>query len=506
LPQFPFLQGGLWGYPIIWELFATVAFGIAYGAVVLAVLWPVRVKKRNAVKFVRASAHLLSSASESDQVDYSAELELNLTELIRLSSFFEDRIMPIEIIKAEAFKYNHRREIEAASYASNLLLILADPAFCRTMVKHCSWRIARTLKTVARLQISSRAAQPFIRGLAKQAVVYDESMMAREVGYHGFSAAPLLSDSLFSDDFIVRAYSPFDGLRFSKLEHALSDNFIQRVNNAAEKLFSSVIQAGQIPDIYREAFSTVDCYESIFRETVRRIRRHREDYDYRLIIEMTAGVHLAFEKANELLAASKPAQYNEFYVCDEKVRPYDFLQTFVDIQFLALEAIANSFEGFTDPFWSTAIQIFMDAFPTHEEQEGLSPFQQRLAIKIVNKLKENMRGYYPAICRVVLSCVGPYEVQPMGRKRTAFAILQNAVYRELQQLPQLAANKPEKLPDFLPDNVTFDSATSRLTHSYRGSSSVVTNLLELDLLPVSLTAFDIRRDRSQISGKEHAPA
>jgi hypothetical protein len=123
----------------------------------------------------------------------------------------------------------------------------------------------------------------------------------------------------------------------------------------------------------------------------------------------------------------------------------------------------------------------------------MTPFQQRLALKIVDKLKDNMRGYYPAICRVLLSCIGPYQHQTAQLNRTAFNILKDAVYSELQRFPQLAASKPDKIADYLPDHVTYDAVTNRLAHTYHGGNPIITDLSTLNLGAVSLIDPTIRR-------------
>jgi hypothetical protein len=67
------------------------------------------------------------------------------------------------------------------------------------------------------------------------------------------------------------------------------------------------------------------------------------------------------------------------------------------------------------------------------------------------------------------------------------------MYYELQQLPQLAASKPDKIADYLPDNVTYKVATRALIHTCRGGQQVVTTLSMINLQAVSLIADGIRR-------------
>jgi len=57
------------------------------------------------------------------------------------------------------------------------------------------------------------------------------------------------------------------------------------------------------------------------------------------------------------------------------------------------------------------------------------------------------------------------------------------------------AKKPDKVPDLLPDNVTYDAATNTLTHTYRGGSHQATELNALSIAPVDLFDPAIRTRR-----------
>jgi hypothetical protein len=198
--------------------------------------------------------------------------------------------------------------------------------------------------------------------------------------------------------------------------------------------------------------------------------------------------------AGKLLASLNADQYQALYVDDPKAYRSDVLETLVETVYEALAAVSNRFTGVDDAFWMTVIDVNLDGFRPHgAEPDGMTPFQQRLALKLVDKLRDNMKGYYPAICRVLLAWVGPYVHQAPQANWTAFNILKDAVYFELQQFPQLAATKPDKIRNYLPDNVTYDVATTDLIQTYRDGKQAVTRLSMLNLSPVDLVAKNIRR-------------
>ena len=80
-----------------------------------------------------------------------------------------------------------------------------------------------------------------------------------------------------------------------------------------------------------------------------------------------------------------------------------------------------------------------------------------------------------------------------ANNRTAFNILKDAVYFELQQFPQLEATKPDKIAHYLPDNIAYDVATTDLVQTYSNGAKAVTRLSTLNLPPIDLVAQNVRR-------------
>jgi hypothetical protein len=242
LPNFPRLQSGPLGFPILWEIAGALFCVAAYGAVVIAIISPVRVKAKNTIQFVRASAYLLSQANDQDHVDYSFDLARSLPELIKMSAFVGDLFGPTSAF----FDFIHRKELERASYADSLLRIIADPPFCATLVKKCPWQVARLLQELEQKRLHSRGAEQFVRELARQAILADDSMMEREIGYHGFGTVSLLSNSLFSQPFVLRAYDPLGSFRFMGSGHVTAA-VLKRFNSAAEKALAASPSFPQTP-------------------------------------------------------------------------------------------------------------------------------------------------------------------------------------------------------------------------------------------------------------------
>lgn len=483
LPSLPQAPNNPFDYPILWELAATLLFAIAYGAVVLAVIKPVGVRPRSTERFAIASAWLLSSADERDQIDYLQDLTCSLPTLIRVAGYGEGLRDTTAF-----FDFIHRRNLARASYAWSFLRIVADPVFCATVVRRASWLGASILRELDEKRLYSEAAAQFVRELAKQAILRDDSMMEREVGYHGFGTAPLLSDSLFSRHFILRMYDPLDSFRFMAGSDVTATT-LKRFNSAAEKALASVIESG---DIWHSqvAYSIKEYYRSVFMGA-QSIRARK---DTQLIMEMGRSIELAVKMAGKLEDKVAPDGIDMLYARDADKYRHDVLETLTEIVYEALASISNYFEGFDDAYWLTCIDTFQEVYPSFgDEPDGMTPFQQRLAMKLIKKLADNMDGFYPSICRVLLACIGPYYSKAESPNRTAHRILKDAVYCELQKLPGLAAKKPENVADYLPPNVEYEAAEMTLVHTYSGGSKAFTKLGDLGLGAVSLATADVRR-------------
>jgi hypothetical protein len=487
LPNITSLHGGPWGYPINWEISATLLFAVSYGAVVIAIVRPVRVNAARLPAFAKQAARLLSSANEQDHIDFASDLEQSLPTLITEASFIDD--LPID--RSAFYDFIHRKKIECAGYAFSFLRIVADPTFCETLVKRLPWQVVFVLRTISNDQLYAEGAEQLIRELAHQAILRDDGMMAREVGYHGFGTAPLLSDALFSDEFLLERYNPFNSF-FVAGSDTVTPRLIQRFNSAAERCYTTVIESGAIHHS-QATYSIQSFYRTVFMKASEIQQADRRDL--KLPLEMHNSVKLAMDMADKLIASLDADQYQTLYVNDPKVYRSDVLETLVEIVYEALAAISNRFKGADDTFWMTSIEAFLKAFPPHGQQpDGMTPFQQRLALKLVDNLRDNMRGFYPAICRVLLACVGPYVHPTQQPNRTAFNILKDAMYFELQKFPQLATKKPDKIRHYLPDNVTYDDATTDLVlTTYRGGAQAITKLSALNLSAIDLVATNVRR-------------
>lgn len=479
VPSFPILHGGPWGYPIVYEVLAALLFVVAYGSVAIAVTRPIRVREKQVELFSRYAARMLSEANESDRVDLLPDLQFSLPRLIKLASFIEGRRNV-----SDFWLFIHREKVWQAQYAVSLLQILSDPHFCNSVVVRAPWTVAKLLTDIADKELHAYSAERLVQELALQAILSDNSIMTREIDYQGFAEAPLLSQALFSEPFIIEYYNPLDNFNFLR-DDQINGSVLKRFNKAAVRCYECVIQERQWFHPPQVVFSIKSFYWTAGLEAWRLHDRDAVDVDFS--IEFGRAAKNAIALANRLMATQEEHSYNAMFVTEPERFRHDALEPLVEIVFNALCHISKGFTGSDDPFWHVAIETMIEAYnPIGEQPDGLTPFQQRLTLKLLDKLKDNMNGFYPAVCRVLLSTVGPYQGNAVQPNLTAFNILRNVMYRELKRLPDLATGEPEKIQDYLPDTTTFDSDKGTLTHTYARGEQHVTDLNTLEVIDIDL--------------------
>jgi hypothetical protein len=502
VPNIGVSHSGMLGYPISWELLGGFLISVTYGLVAFISLTPARIYSWNLLSFVRAGGALLSGATEDDRSSFAEDIlnKSNMESLIYHSYGLDraerhgavvemERLRSIgapQIIRGRApvsafYLFTHRRALEKATFAATFLRIISDHELCSVMIRRHPWRVAAMLQRISRQQIHAEAAHRFIQQIATQSIIQEGSLITKEI-IGGFSQVAILSQSLFQDYFVLRNYNPLSGLQF-EMSDSVTNGFCDRLNSASKMMLETAIEH---KDFWPQGY--MHHAESVYERVCRRILHRTNGREIDTAISLQFGITALIRTLNEALESLDWRIASGLFVRDADPRKHrgDLVDIVASIIFVSFEEISNGFKGFDDEAWTHAISIFTEIYPFYEsEPEGMNPLQQQLALKLLGKVKQNMDGWYPAITRVLLAVVGPYKKQ--GQKDgSALVLLTDAFYKELQKLPKLHANKPEKVPHFLPENITYDPDQNTLTHTFRFGESVVTKLSELNLPEVDL--------------------
>jgi hypothetical protein len=369
---------------------------------------------------VGAAATFLTEADDTDRVRFAEDLLFppNLTRLIEYASAWAraehygsivefERLREIgapQMIQGRVpisafYLFGHRKELEAASHAGTLLRILSDPQFCSALVRRCPWLTVSVLQYISANSLYAEQITPFIRQLASQALTNEESMVGKEIAFEGFGATPYLSNSLFGDWFMLRQYDPLHNAHFG-IGGELTEGYVDRLNSIAKLVVQTAIKNQEFyPQGYVQSVHAA--YENLYRSLS--FGRYK-DVSSGFLAGLHVGMSRVYKELQQSFVKIPTEHLVGLYAQKEKSDPWDNLvATVAEIVYDSLESLANSFDGIDDRNWSHAISVFMDIFPSFGDPSvGFDPLQQRLAIKLVDKLRDNMKGYYPSISRVLL--------------------------------------------------------------------------------------------------------
>lgn len=492
LPNVNIPRGSILIYPVFWELTGGVLFLCALAVLAIIFLRPATVKHRAYPRFARAAANFLAHANKQNQSDFSKDLLHNIMKLIDTAQF------EVRRERSAFFDFRYRREIEDAQYARSLLQLVAEPQFCETLVHRCPWDTAAMLRRISDKSKNSDAVKRFIQEIGRQAIICPSSMVAREIGYKGFCEAPVLSQALFENSFINMNYQPISGLEYGDFEN-IDQNKIDRLMHGLRSNLATVLKSG---DYYwdRSLAEMADHLGSVASSAHRQVRANRDNNQ--AVFAINTGLKRLIEDTVKHLNVLDQKTYEGLYVDkvdrngtdleDISWRDFTLLDDLSESVLQVIYSFANDFEGYDDAFWSTALELTNNYFRRFGAQlDGMNPLQQRLALKLMAKVKDNMDGWYPAVTRVLLSVIGPYNDSTTKGENpnSAYSLLRRAFYSELMRFPDLYEKDPEKAADYLPPDIRYEADSATLIKICRGGEESSTELQTLSIEPVNFGAI-----------------
>jgi hypothetical protein len=505
MPNLPLSHTYTLEYPIVWEFLGGIFIGIPYALIAFISIRPARLHHFNVFSFVRAAMLLLSEADDADRAAFARDLLRNIDRLLRYAvewNLAEQHSSRIEFERLREqgaptqltgplpmspfYAFSHRTELERARHAGTLLRVLSDPPFCSALVRKCAWLTAGILGRISSSQLHTDFAEPFVQELVRQALVNDESMIAKEVRYEGFATTPVLSEALFQDWFILWQYNPMAGMFFSGTPDQPTAGYVSRLNGASRMMLEATLQHGGFW-MQQHMYGVESAYKNLFFElSAARSRGAGTDF----LVQLHIGIADLYKILRADLQKLEPPRRRGLYTQGKGEYQHDLVHIIASIVYESLQAIANRFAGLDDPGWHHAIGVFQDIYPSFGEiPPGMDALQQQLAVMLIDKLRQNMRGLYPAISRVLLSVMEPYDSRPELTTPTAHVLLKRAMFKELTKLPSLCVQEPERVDGYFPLDVTYDKEANTLTYIYRRGAPHTTRLSEIEVPEVNL--FDV---------------
>lgn len=496
VPSLSFLHGTPLSYPLNWEIMGGIIIGIIFGFFAWITLKKTNITRQNIHNFSAYGISFLSEANDDERSQFARELfsHSNLTKLCTLASEIERAerhaaYVEIEDLKSKGrtgwhplkatpsafFIFKNRKRLDAAYSAWQILQVISDNDFCRIVVTRHSLDFLNSIVAAKTDCLDTACLKPFVQSVATQALIQDNGMLAREARFDGFGKQRTFADRFFGNAKMqefdpFRSYGLFDEVNPSKF-------LLARLNLASKLMVKAELQS----DRYwngNSINSVTRIYESICRKmTFERLRNRDIDYLPNLLV----GIIDIIDITNTMINSKNS---ESFYLLSSDGTRHDSLDYISQLIHEALISVSNNFQGPDDYAWIFVYEIIRHTFENNRDEKNLNPIQQRVLIKIIKTLKDNMDGFYPTLSRVMISYIGPYDNLRNKEPHSPINILRDAVFVELKKLPVLYNLQSEKLLERLPPHVAYDHINEALEFTYRNKTQVVTNLKTLEVQKV----------------------
>ena len=452
---------------LFWEITAAFLWALSYGVLGWVSIFPARPSPRSIGNYVRAGVNLLAGASEEDRVELASDILANVKRLIGIADG-----------AITARNTGH----DPAAFCQSFLRILADPVFCRTLVARLPWDAARILKAFSESQPKQQVGRAFVHQIARQTLIASESDDPKDSEWHGFTDAPPLLRAAFGDPFLNRNYLPWEGVAPSDFD-TLDEELMERICAAAKLTIDEHVVSGFPAQSYNIAR-----LQENFEVVSRRIAQMKKaDADIsRMSAALGHAVRHIVEATRKYCDAISSAEREALYADPELLHDSGSIDSVTELILSVLENTSQDFSGYDDKFWRMAREIWDAVLPRFGAQPaGMDPLQQRFALKLVEKTRESMEGWYSPLLRQTLALLGPYVTKGESKERTAFKICRDALYRELAAYPAFYERDAERAKSLLPNNVRYDAASGELVHRYSFGGEDRTKLTDLAIPEVS---------------------
>ncbi|TSD86014.1 hypothetical protein FFK22_024660 [Mycobacterium sp. KBS0706] len=487
------------GISIFWELLSGVAFASGLLIITASFLIVAKLQKGKYKTFVNLSGRMLAHADDVDRVDFVREIIPSIPDMCRAAVFLE------RAPSDDAFySFTHDADLRDGECAVALLRLMADPSFCETIVSKCSWDSAELLVGISKGGNAPLAAELFVREIGRQAIRAERSALTREMEFGGLREAPVLTAALFSDEVIVRAYSPISGIRYDDLRGVRVD-FIRSLSHASEQTILTLNNCGDYWSGHG-IYELAEKYEWICHDIVDQIKV--DPGKKHLISYLRIGVRNYIKLVQNSFVAMNEEIRRALYAVEYEAltRKFNVVQGVAELVVRIMCGNANNFSNFDDPFWSINYGMMDQIFPRFGNiPVGMNPLQQRVAILLIAEMKENMKGRFPAVSKIILATIGPIGDDDKRKIGTAFEILKDAIYKELGSYKIFYQEDPERAQRFLPGNVRYSIEHDTLFHRYRNGLERATELARVHVGAVNLYDPSLRRDYSIYEQRHREP-
>lgn len=470
LPNLPIKDRGFFTYPFVYELLATALFVTAYAAIVIGSVLPIKITTRNVERFTKKFVNYVANNPKVEYASLTDDVARNFVSIAKIAGDAE------EFRDMSPFReFSDRKRLMAKQYAMHLMDILADEQVVSTFVEHRPFACLKILRQISEEQLSSRHVRFFVQRISTIAIQSPNSLMARESGYVGFSRLSLFSSALFENPFILENCSPFEFMRID----SSATGALERFCSAVDLAWKTSLDEGIIYS--RHLYAIKHAIEGVHRDI-----RRREIEEKKYIDGSYALVSLMNTIVRETRVHVEESGYNpHLFLRNLGSLPEDYVSVAAGIITDLVQIVANDFSGVSDQAWNRITVIVTDVFPRSESMPGVDALQQNVAVKLLDEMANNERGYYPATSRVLIGLLGPFK-EEYKSEDNAFALFVRCFYDRYEKILTRMQSDRKFGDHMTPPNVSVDHYSGSVTHHYFRGSSETTKVRGRDFAPIDL--------------------
>lgn len=453
------------GYPIFWEFIGSVL--LLYTLVLLVVKYhsSLRFNDKDAEHSLKIIRKVITKGSEEDYLELAEKLEASVPDVVTSMRQYDRMAAHQAEERGEEFPVSPR-----VAYSFELIRTLADPHFCRAIVRRDPAILIKFLQEFKEKRIRDDDARTFVSEIVSQALRNKDSFLYREEAhYKGLGLRGDFTKSLFLDYASNERLLPLS-YWMPSIEKDVDEEVFKMFCRCYYLMFHSSIKAKEYnfsfslyPSknitghvdilIYRlDKLNADEIYNSypykVFKAACQVIEDMLQlvvdDQDANLI-EMPQGVWNPDGRDESVFARLASSCYELFKSSSKSKNHED------EIRFT---------------LWSLWQKIYVfDSEMTNVHRQ----VQLRFEALVFKKLKVNLEeGYYPAISRTIFLMVGVNEAGYPNCSDIPFRQKFFAYVR--MHFPKLYAANQARALDKLPKNIVFDVHTNELIHTDFGGN------------------------------------
>jgi hypothetical protein len=462
----PYWSGQRWplaGYSLTWEVLAFLLMLSGSLLVLSKAFGVVKFSRLNARKYCEATTSVIGRGNEDALAELADDIWPSVAKVVEVSSRFD--YTAARSARDAGAEYKIGDYIRIAITTLNLW---SDQRFCAVMVRRAPASAIKLLDEIRIRLDPEQGGKSCIEEIVNQALTQEDSLLYREEEFSTLGRYRFLTDAISSHyQFVNSDFRPLQAWRWRSSWKANA----RQVGKYGELLVYALEGYFKYADFTGFPAGLWSAFRQFAELGSRRAWRLR-DTDARDVgddenLDVLYKISDTLEKAIRVVVKRQSAlpDYPLDLSPDWRIKDPSIYTVLANAVYLHFESLAQVL-AHDSAVRMCAISIWQEIFPI---SATLSPAAKSIQVRLIELLKKKVeanlsagRPYYPAITRLLISVIGlPNNLDQLPDEADR-EFIRWFLETLRDRYAAVVAKHPEIAKDFLPDDVTFDSATNTL--------------------------------------------